>query len=49
MYCNAGGFVRLNQVEPGAYYAFVSDVCEGCGKCIEVCPTGFLTPRPAEA
>ncbi len=49
MYCNAGGFVRLNQVEPGAYYAFVSDVCEGCGKCIEVCPTGFLTPRPAGA
>jgi len=46
MYCNAGGFVRLNEVEPGAYFAFVSDICEGCGKCIEVCPTGFLSPRP---
>ncbi len=44
MYCNAGGFVRLNEVEPGAYFAFVSDICEGCGKCIEVCPTGFLSP-----
>ncbi len=45
MYCNAGGFVRLNQVGPGSYYAYLSDICEGCGKCIEVCPTGYLSPR----
>jgi len=46
MYCNAGGFVRLNKVDTGTYFAFVSDICEGCGKCIEVCPTGFLSPAP---
>jgi formate dehydrogenase major subunit len=46
MYCNAGGFVRLNEIQPGSYYAYLSDMCEGCGKCIEVCPTGFLSPRP---
>jgi len=45
MYCNASGFVRVDQVEPGKYFAYLSDLCEGCGKCIEVCPTGFLSPR----
>jgi formate dehydrogenase major subunit len=48
MYCNAGGFVRLSQAETGTYYALLTDICEGCGKCIEVCPTGFLSPRPSE-
>lgn len=46
MYCNAGGFVRLERAETGTYYALLTDVCEGCGKCIEVCPTGFLSPLP---
>jgi formate dehydrogenase major subunit len=45
MYCNAGGFVRLGKTETGTYYALLSDICEGCGKCIEVCPTGYLSPR----
>jgi len=49
MYCNAGGFVRLDEVEPGAYFALSLDVCEGCGKCIDVCPTGFLSPRAGPA
>lgn len=49
MYCNAGGFVRISQAETGTYYALLTDICEGCGKCIEVCPTGFLSPRPSQS
>ena len=43
MYCNAGGFTRLLQVEPGAYFALSREYCVGCGKCIDLCPSGFLT------
>jgi len=43
MYCNAGGFTRLEQVEPGAYFAFSADYCMRCGKCIDLCPTGYLS------
>lgn len=43
-YCNARGFLRLAEVKPGAYYALDLSVCESCGKCIEVCPCGFLSP-----
>lgn len=44
MYCNAGGFTRLEQVSPGAYFAMSQEFCVGCGKCIDLCPSGFLTP-----
>ncbi len=44
MYCNAGGFTRLEQVEPGAYFSMSLENCDQCGKCIEVCPCGFLSP-----
>jgi len=47
MYCNGGGFVRLDQVQPGAYFALALERCLGCGKCIELCPTGFLSPAEA--
>jgi formate dehydrogenase major subunit len=43
MYCNQGGFTRLAEVEPGAYYTIALDRCEHCGKCVEVCPSGFLS------
>lgn len=43
MYCNPTNFERLSEVQPGAYYALSLDRCEGCGKCIEVCPCGFLS------
>jgi NADPH-dependent glutamate synthase beta subunit-like oxidoreductase/Pyruvate/2-oxoacid:ferredoxin oxidoreductase delta subunit len=43
MYCNPSGYVRIAQVSPGAYFALSLDKCEGCGKCIEVCPCGFLS------
>jgi NADPH-dependent glutamate synthase beta subunit-like oxidoreductase/ferredoxin len=43
MYCNPCGFLRLDEVMPGAYFALNLDRCEGCGKCIDICPCGFLS------
>jgi NADPH-dependent glutamate synthase beta subunit-like oxidoreductase/NAD-dependent dihydropyrimidine dehydrogenase PreA subunit len=45
MYCNPGGFTRIEQTAPGHYYAMALEACEGCGKCIELCPCGYMTPR----
>jgi NADPH-dependent glutamate synthase beta subunit-like oxidoreductase len=45
MYCNAAGFTRVEQAEPGRYYAMALEACEGCGKCIELCPCGYLESR----
>lgn len=45
MYCNAGGFTRLEETRPGQYFAMALDLCEGCGKCIELCPCGYLEAR----
>jgi NADPH-dependent glutamate synthase beta subunit-like oxidoreductase/ferredoxin len=42
MYCNAKGFTRLESPLPGRYFALSLDLCEGCGKCIDVCPCGYL-------
>jgi formate dehydrogenase major subunit len=47
MYCNGGGFVRVEQAQPGAYFALALERCLGCGKCIDLCPTGFLSPAHA--
>ena len=46
MYCNAGAFIEAERQAPGNYYVLDLSVCEGCGKCIEVCPCGFLGPGP---
>jgi len=45
MYCNAAGFTRIEQAAPGRYYAMALEACEGCGKCIELCPCGYLESR----
>lgn len=45
MYCNAAGFTRISEQAPGQYYAMALEACEGCGKCIELCPCGYLEPR----
>lgn len=45
MYCNAGGFTRREESQPGHYFTLTLDACEGCGKCIEVCPCGYLELR----
>lgn len=42
MYCAAGGFHRVEDPEPGHYYTLDVSVCEECGKCVDVCPTGYL-------
>jgi NADPH-dependent glutamate synthase beta subunit-like oxidoreductase/Pyruvate/2-oxoacid:ferredoxin oxidoreductase delta subunit len=42
MYCNGRGFTRLESPLPGRYFALSLDLCEGCGKCIDVCPCGYL-------
>ena len=45
MYCNGAGFTRIAETAPGNYFALTLEACEGCGKCIEVCPCGYLEPR----
>jgi NADPH-dependent glutamate synthase beta subunit-like oxidoreductase/ferredoxin len=45
VYCNVGGFTRIEETSPGNYFVFALDDCEGCGKCIEICPSGYLGPR----
>jgi NADPH-dependent glutamate synthase beta subunit-like oxidoreductase/NAD-dependent dihydropyrimidine dehydrogenase PreA subunit len=42
MYCTAGCFTKLEEVGPGMYFSLNLDECQECGKCIEVCPCGFL-------
>jgi NADPH-dependent glutamate synthase beta subunit-like oxidoreductase len=45
MYCNGRGFTRIEESRPGYYFALALDACEGCGKCIEICPCGYLEAR----
>ena len=47
MFCNAGGFSKLQEVAPGRYFSLTLDCCESCGKCIEVCPCGYLSSTSA--
>jgi NADPH-dependent glutamate synthase beta subunit-like oxidoreductase len=42
MFCTAGCFTKLEEVGPGMYFTLTLDKCEECGKCVEVCPCGFL-------
>ncbi|MBT8065059.1 MAG: hypothetical protein KJN94_08570, partial [Gammaproteobacteria bacterium] len=42
MYCTAGCFTRVEEARPGVYFTLNLDQCEECGKCIEVCPGGYL-------
>jgi NADPH-dependent glutamate synthase beta subunit-like oxidoreductase/Pyruvate/2-oxoacid:ferredoxin oxidoreductase delta subunit len=45
MYCNAAGFTEVDDPRPGHYFKLDLSVCEGCGKCIDVCPCGYLKPQ----
>lgn len=42
MYCSAGGFSRVVEPRPGTYFTMALDACESCGKCVDICPCGFL-------
>ncbi len=46
MYCTALCFTKVEEGGPGMYYALTLDQCEECGKCVEVCPSGFLQVAP---
>ena len=39
MYCTNNCFVRLPK---GEHYSIKMDLCNGCKKCAEGCPTGYL-------
>ncbi len=45
MYCNGSGFTRIEETSPGKYFALALESCEGCGKCIDLCPCGYLEAR----
>lgn len=47
MYCTSGCFTRVEQPGPGRYFSLNLDSCKECGKCVEVCPCGFLEVIPA--
>jgi formate dehydrogenase major subunit len=42
MYCTVGSFTAVENPSPGEYFVMNLDHCTECGKCIEVCPCGFL-------
>jgi NADPH-dependent glutamate synthase beta subunit-like oxidoreductase/Pyruvate/2-oxoacid:ferredoxin oxidoreductase delta subunit len=43
MFCTAGCFTRVEEPQPGVYFTLSLDQCEECGKCVELCPCGYLT------
>jgi NADPH-dependent glutamate synthase beta subunit-like oxidoreductase/Pyruvate/2-oxoacid:ferredoxin oxidoreductase delta subunit len=45
MYCNPSSYTPVRDPGPGHYFSLDLDSCEGCGKCIELCPCGFLSLR----
>lgn len=42
MYCTVGPIKRVASSSPGNYFMLNLDACEECGKCVEVCPCGYL-------
>ena len=42
MYCTPGCMKRLSVPAPGQYFTIATDKCDGCRKCAEECPAGFL-------
>ena len=42
MFCTLACYTKLEEVSPGMYFTLMLDACKACGKCIEVCPSGFL-------
>ncbi len=42
MFCSAQCFTHVEEASPGAYFSLALDECEECGKCVELCPCGYL-------
>ncbi len=42
MYCTPGCMKRATEVRPGHFFEINLDLCDGCKKCAEECPCGFL-------
>jgi len=45
VYCAHECFTRLEEVRPGSYFSVALDHCQACGKCVDLCPCGFLEVR----
>jgi len=42
MYCTPGCFSKLPEPSPGTYYKLDIATCDGCTKCADECPCGYL-------
>jgi len=42
MYCTPSCFKKVSEPAPGNYYQVKLDTCDGCKKCADECPCGFL-------
>lgn len=42
MYCQNNCFKKLPEVAPGNYYQISLSTCDGCKKCWEECPCGYI-------
>lgn len=42
MYCTPSCFAKVAEPAPGTYYKIKLDTCDGCKKCADECPCGFL-------
>ena len=42
MYCTPSCFKKVSEPAPGTYYQIKLDTCDGCKKCADECPCGFL-------
>jgi hypothetical protein len=42
MYCQVNCFKKVPDPRPGHYYSISLETCDGCKKCDEECPCGFI-------
>jgi NADPH-dependent glutamate synthase beta subunit-like oxidoreductase/Pyruvate/2-oxoacid:ferredoxin oxidoreductase delta subunit len=45
MFCTPGCFKKVDSPGPGNYYTIKLDTCDGCKKCEDECPCGFIDMR----
>jgi len=42
MYCTPSCFKKLSEQTPGSYFSLNIDTCDGCKKCADECPCGYI-------